>query len=83
MFIFSARSRHTACHRTILYRMLQKQNGEKPPLLLWSGIGYREVAHGSAIQTLLPDTLASSGTREVCVLENDLPQMQKAGKDRP
>lgn len=24
-------------------------------------------------------TLASSGTKEVCVLEDDLPQMQKAG----
>lgn len=34
MFILSARSRPTACHSTVLYRLLQTQDREKPPLLL-------------------------------------------------
>lgn len=49
MFLLPASPWPTARHSAVLYRMLRKQDGEKPPLLLWSGLGCREAAHGAAV----------------------------------
>lgn len=81
MFLLPASPWPTARHSAVLYRMLRKQDGEKPPLLLWSGLGCREAAHGAAV----PRPPAGPGRRGCYVIRRPASDAEgwSHGRDRP